>query len=601
MTPRLSLDPLAGGIGGDYNLLFTNDYATRLTATVCSKNTDFDARVWIYSSCPYNSSTQALATSFNYTGDDDDGSCSAIYDLHDPSQSLYVIVDGVGPSAEGTFEIFMECTTVPTPSPTSLPTPQPTVSQCGFDPLACDTSLMTTNYNYGSFLGRSGGERNFVINITEVPTRVYATTCDSDTTIEGANLMFYDQCPMLGTMLANNTRGYDCGHAFVDVYEPKEIWLIVDASNFGDFRLNVSCGEATFIPTSAPTVYPTPPACTYEWISCGSSARGTNVGFMNLVGGPGGDVLYRIVPNASTFPLRINADTCNNETDFDTQVWFYTDCPDNSSSRLVVQPETSDSCLGYVEISEAGDLWIAIDGAASNRRGNFRVDINCFDAPTPSPTSVPTSYPTGLACSYTYAECGSTIRTTNRGWKNYYGGPGGDVNILVNVTEATFLYASTCMPGTNYHTMLYLYDTCPETGGSLISAQATSGASRPDCSVLTFRVAEPTEFFLVIDGLNSTDNPNGDGELALNLTCGNPPSVAPTVAPTLGACSFTEILCDSYSVGTTLGGFDTTGNGAPDKNLAVETSIPQYITATACDPKMTMDVTLAIWTRGLGY
>ena len=114
------------------------------------------------------------------------------------------------------------------------------------------------------------------------------------------------------------------------------------------------------------------------------------------------------------------------------------------------------------------------------------------------------------------------------------------------------------------------------------------------CSLLSIKAAEPGLFWLVVEGVT------GDGAFDLNITCMNPPTSAPTSAPTRGECSFVPAECgDSFSGSISKeglnGGNDNTFNGAPDVNVLLTVTEIVVLTVKVCDPKVTANFMLQLW------
>ena len=364
--------------------------------------------------------------------------------------------------------------------------------------------MVYDNRAFGNFLGKPGPERNFIINISDVPVRMTVNVpCTSDPLLPLVPVAVYlfDDCPISGTMLTNSSH-FTCGEgatSYMDFFAAGTLWIIVDSAAPGDFQLNISCTAQTWQPTMAPSPAPTYGACTYQPIDCGESSYQSNGVYRNVLGGDGGDVMFRFQPNASHYPMRVVASTCDAKTEIDSVIWIYDGCPTENSSRLVTRQgmmeSFDDNCSVHFDVAEdldrTGEYWIVVDANGTRTRGYFGFTLYCYQAPTgapslppspqpsmlptphpsPVPSMLPTSYPTTQPCSYTYLECGGSYKGNNFGAPNIQGYPSGDKSFLLNVTFATFVEASTCSDFTNFETSLAFYDTCPHTGGNLIRTE----------------------------------------------------------------------------------------------------------------------------------
>ena len=109
------------------------------------------------------------------------------------------------------------------------------------------------------------------------------------------------------------------------------------------------------------------------------------------------------------------------------------------------------------------------------------------------------------------------------------------------------------------------------------------------CSVLSVKAAEPMLFWLTVEGVTN------DGAFDLNITCMNPPTAAPTSAPTRSECSFLPAECGDSFTGSISTGKDYTFNGAPDVNILLTVTENAVLTVKLCDPKIIANIELQLW------
>ena len=86
-----------------------------IRATTCGPATVISTAMYLYDDCPAHAGATLL------TEQSDEYDCSVIeYDVHTPA-SYWIVVEGADDTHDGTFELRVTCTHVPTPSPTGAP------------------------------------------------------------------------------------------------------------------------------------------------------------------------------------------------------------------------------------------------------------------------------------------------------------------------------------------------------------------------------------------------------------------------------------------------------------------------------------------------
>ena len=147
--------------------------------------------------------------------------------------------------------------------------------------------------------------------------------------------------------------------------------------------------------------------------------------------------------------------------------------------------------------------------------------------PTHVPTPVPSPAPSPWKCSYSVLSCPSTVVTENNlHHGSFVGGPSGESNFLVLVTEPTRLTFSTCSGATTFDTYLRLWSKCPGAYGDNEGHNLTVQDPEFFCSYLTYDAHAAGTYWLTVEGVNSQK-----GSFELSLVCGDVPTPEPTSRP----------------------------------------------------------------------
>jgi hypothetical protein len=112
-----------GNPTGDVNFLFVAFHAYRIVVNTCGfSSAHINTHVRVYNKCPTNGGVVVGNQSALFEP------CSVLtYDIHTPG-SYWIVVEGYeSPIDEGTFELEVSCTDVPTPKPSPVPTHLPTM------------------------------------------------------------------------------------------------------------------------------------------------------------------------------------------------------------------------------------------------------------------------------------------------------------------------------------------------------------------------------------------------------------------------------------------------------------------------------------------
>ena len=116
------------------------------------------------------------------------------------------------------------------------------------------------------------------------------------------------------------------------------------------------------------------------------------------------------------------------------------------------------------------------------------------------------------------AECDATLSGSTAGAVNYAGNPSGDALYLVDIPVASTWTFSTCDLGTDFDTVIRLYDDCPAYPGA---AELASNDDYCDTSSeLEYEFTEAGQYWLLVEG-----NYTYEGEYTLTIWCILPDAV----------------------------------------------------------------------------
>ena len=150
--------------------------------------------------------------------------------------------------------------------------------------------------------------------------------------------------------------------------------------------------------------------------------------------------------------------------------------------------------------------------------------------PSPVPSPVPTPMPTPSLCHYQLAgtalECGARMRGITRGFRDYVGNKGPDLNFVFNVSVMKQLTVSTCNSSSTVDAAIHMYDRCPEDPFAKLLASADGntvlpGRHRP-CGEFEFdfRVGTSDMVWIVLDLHHANDT----GYYELDFYCRDVPT-----------------------------------------------------------------------------
>ena len=436
-------------------------------------------------------------------------------------------------------------------------------SHCAYQHLTCGDLEVGSNIGAPEELGNpDSGDLFYMISVFETPKYVAISSCRPSTVIS-LRLTLYLDFPARGververqgtyygsnaTMIAQSDEYDDCG-VVVAPLDPGTYWLHVEGNTSivnntlvpaeGSFELAVLCQE-NVIPE--PFVDNSP--CAYDYITCGDTVVGSNVGRPNLQGNSSGDVHFLL----SVFgPQSVYLTTCTKFTNFDAIITVYRDYPSDTSvptlfsqtSKGQWNSKMGDGC-SFVNVDfqfddfedpgpngqEGGGFWVTVDGLGDSE-GDFELIVQCSPGPTSSPTIGATPYPTHGACDFTGVICNGPSVTSNTAfYGDFGGGPAKEQNFVITLFEPKRLVADVCakVPNAEFqiNATVWLYDDCPASGGKII-ANATGSCLNE------FILYESGTYWLLVEAVGGIED---YGEFEFELTCTAPPSPAPSPAPT---------------------------------------------------------------------
>lgn len=292
----------------------------------------------------------------------------------------------------------------------------------------------------------------------------------------------------------------------------------------------------------------------------------------------------------ATMTGRVDATTCNSDTDFDTRIAVFSGscdyliCEGISLSTLNCRDSVIASTMAF-NVVEGESYFIYVTGYA-NASGAFSLTLHCFDSDNTTCSSANT-----IVCGQTVtgitsgspqqvSECGTPLNTAPGLWYRYtanYNGP-----VIVN----------TCNNGTDFDTKIGIFTgSC----GNLVCVAGNDDMPIGACTAfgtaarIVFDATQGTEYFIYITGYN-----HWYGSFYLTLTCHE--ASANTTCATADA-----IVCGQTLTGTTSGSpqqvpeCGTPLNTAPGLWYRYTAGSAQFVTATTCNPGSDFDTKIAVF------
>ena len=463
------------------------------------------------------------------------------------------------------YELCLICEVEP---PAPSPTPEPPV-ECPTRELNCgDTVFGYLGYNVSANASAPGGgfflldeplsHVLYKVNLTGLfNATISASTCADETNFD-TFVSLFDGCPLdpseNATVLTSDDDAETCFQTSSgasdlrwDVTRDGFYYLGVEMYAQGMdlvwqpgrdyyYELTLECGivdtpAPTVLPTQEPTPEPTEEPtpqptfyCDFIPVQCGDAVTGY-LGYVNNATGVNDTVPTTFVTYGFTaafnktlypwylFNTTVHASTCSDQTNFDSYVSVYNECPtDPAQDPLVLDANDDDdqcfdtnagaSTAGPVYINGSQTLFVTVERFSDqqlkwspNELYQFELSVICqaiteeptpaptplfieptdpptplptpkpTPRPTPRPTLEPTLEPTPHECEYIPIECDQKIAGTLAYNVTNFTTPDSTVHIygfnVSSVWANKSIYVSTCDYGTNTDTYLSVHDACP--------------------------------------------------------------------------------------------------------------------------------------------
>ena len=261
-----------GTDAGDSIYVVTMFESARVTLSTCDSQTGFATQVWLYDGAPTQNGTLLAAS-------DLDQSCGAVtYDIP-AAGAYYAVVSGAGGAVdEGIFTLHVVCSGLDTTT---------VEESCAQQFLTCGDVVAGTTQNYHDMVGGPSPDALYVLVAFDA-TRIAITTCNEMTSFDTV-LMVFDGAPSHenSTLLAESDWSQVCGSVFFDAPAAGSYYVVVTGKRdeeAGLFQLTIACED-----------YPSAPqdeSCGLQFLTCGDSKIGTNVGYADWTGSKSPDAMY---------------------------------------------------------------------------------------------------------------------------------------------------------------------------------------------------------------------------------------------------------------------------------------------------------------------
>jgi hypothetical protein len=528
------------------NISDSSFWNVSIYAHTCSEYTTFDTYLSLYPSCPTSAydDTDAIATN------DDAESCSLtdagasqlpFTVVNATSGVYYLMVERYAfgtdlsfePGFNYTYELEIVCEA------------EEEVVECPTVPLQCGECVSGfLGYGYDNSTNTSVQLSStavesvmYSVNISEsyFNTTVTATTCLAGTNFD-TYLSLYDQCPATASeygwangsilLLAGNDDDSECGLSDSGastfeylVSDPGTFYLGVEMAGASasfeqdtsyDYELCLIC-DVDVPEEDDDEEF----ECPVTTLNCGDTAvgyLGYNMSANSSSVGGGyfmldeaiTHLLYKINISEALYNLTISASTCSGDTNFDTYVSLFDDCPvdPTANATLLASNDDDETCTENSfgasdmrwDVTAGGFYYLAVEQYAegtdltweSGRDYYFEIALECgvvdTEPPTPAPTILPTFEPTPEPtleptryCDYIPVSCGDSVT----GYLGYVDNSTG-YNASEPTTYVTYGFtasfnrtlfpwylfnttvsATTCSDLTTTDTYVSLYDECP--------------------------------------------------------------------------------------------------------------------------------------------
>ncbi len=229
---------------------------------------------------------------------------------------------------------------------------------------------------------------------------------------------------------------------------------------------------------------------------------GSNVGATNYVGNAAGDVFYEFYLDQDA---TVNIHLCSTNTDYDTYLRVYDDCPDVGTQLYynddgpVCDLDTAPYEPSHIEnqFMTAGTYYIVVEGYSAEE-GNYGMTITCeYGDPCDDWVCTPIDPFAGVV----------SQTSTNVGAPNVWGGGAGDVGYCFTATADFQLTWESCLPGTDFDTDVYLLEGDPCAGGT----EVWYNDGDPECTYAAYASGDVTtclpagDYTLIVTGYVSEE------------------------------------------------------------------------------------------------
>eukprot|EP00741_Cyanophora_paradoxa_P013155 tig00000178_g12708.t1 len=494
-------------------------YGRRVRLSLCSVNTTYPTSLAAYENCPlgptaayaYNIASPSNGCPYPLQG-------SEIFVWAYPERPVYVVVDGIGSAANGTFRLSASWAPTSPQEPTCPVAPGRLHPACAAaEPLEpCRTYRNKTAGRPNLLTMYPKGESLYRIKLPETRTMIFSL-CNLETDFDTV-LQLYRSCPLsledaeagltADASASSHSVAFDdqgCGdgagrsiimhtlNANVTYYLAVEGWQF--GRNEGNFSLSVmyADGAASCLPVWGSQESPQCSSASVPRLEPCTTVRNSTVGRPSLSGAQGasGEFLYKFtVPESK----RVLFSTCNPTTDYDSSLAVFQICP--AASNLPVLPayyasfvfgparvaQSDYGCYdsdGRGRASVVADLragttyWVVVGGNswsyyAYRNEGNFSLSAITLTPPEAYPTastcpaqSNPAPLPPVCAAAPVIEPCKTYLNSTV-GRANVVALTGSSEFIYqISVPETRAVLFSLCDPRTTFDTVLRIYRGCP--------------------------------------------------------------------------------------------------------------------------------------------
>ena len=426
---------------------------------------------------------------------------------------------------------------------------------------SADTQVEGSNYQRLNHVGYAAGDMVYALEV-EAPVELTIDLCGNWTDFD-TYLRIYDGCPDTGNQIAFNDDGplgY-CPEAYTEI-PPSKIenlllasglyYIVVEGygSSEGLFQMNLDWSTPDPCDLGTPLV-------------CGGTVSGDTRGAINWFGQNSGDALYTFTPDEN---MAVWFSLCDSDPNFDTYLSLYRGCPSDG----VLLDYNDDSCGLQSSLSAnlwAGvEYWLVVEGYGVGE-GDYVLEVG--GCTTLSVCDVATQLHCGdqiTGDTHYDADWGGTIAHD----APYTFTPEYDVT-------ATF---SLCHDGTNFDTILSLYEGCDTSVENLI---ASNDDFCDQQSELEVELSGGVQYLLLVTGFAVNDI-HYWGNYELSLSCVYDP------------CDIgIELSCGDVVSGSTVGATNYYDTPSGDVLYTYTPLVNVEATFSLCSPNTNFDTQLALF------